>query len=142
MEPISLITTAVGVITQAAITIKGAKSLLDKYGDTAVKIGKSIFGRVSERLEENEKTRATMPYFEADPEERQQVITDALATLISQDEAFREELERLVSEYQQAVPVEALEETRGSVHVKVSIGGNVTNSSINTAGRDINLPNG
>ena len=144
MDPMTLITTAVGVLTQAAITIKGAKSLLDKHGVTAVQIGKAIFGKVTQRVEDDSATRGTMHYFEVNPQQepRQQAITDALTTLINQDEGFRTELEQLVSEYQQAVPADALAETMGSVNIKVNIGGNVTNSQIYTAGGDINVPNG
>ena len=100
MDPISLITTTVGVLTQAAITFKGAKSLLDKYGDKAVQIGKAIFGKVSQRVEDDSATHGTMPFFEANPEQepRQQAITDALSTLVAQDEQFRNELEQLVLE--------------------------------------------
>ncbi len=144
MDPITLITIAVGVLTQAAITIKGAKSLLDKHGDTAVQIGKSIFGKVKQRVEDDAKTKPTMPFCEADPEQElsQQAITNALTTLVTQDDQFRKELEQLILEYQQAVPDGALEETQGSVNVKVNIGGNVTNSRVYTAGGDVNVSNG
>ena len=144
MDPISLITTTVGVLAQAAITIKGAKSLLDKYGDKAVQIGKAIFGKVSQRVEDDSATQGTMSYFKANPEQesRQQAITDALTKLVGQDESFRKELEQLVLQYQQAIPSGALEETKGSVNVKVNIGGDVTNSHVYTAGGDINVSNG
>ena len=51
MEPVTLVTTTVGVLAQAALVLKGAKSLLDKYGDDALRFGKSIFEFVKKHLE-------------------------------------------------------------------------------------------
>lgn len=141
MEPVTLVTTTVGVLAQAALVLKGAKSLLNKYGDDALRIGKSIFEFVKKHLEDNKETEGEMEYFAKNPEQekRQQAIADSLAALVEQNEAFRKELEKLVTEYQQAVPAEAVEETKASVKVEVKIGGDVIRSRVYTAGRDITI---
>ena len=139
MEPVTLVTTTVGVLTQAALVLKGAKSLLDKYGDDALRVGKAIFEFVRTRFEDNEGTEGEIEYFAKNPEQekRQQAIADSLAALVEQNEVFRQELENLVTEYQQAVPAEAVEETTTSVKVEVKIGGDVKRSKVFVAGRDI-----
>jgi hypothetical protein len=141
MEPVTLVTTTVGVLTQAALALKGAKSLLDKYGDDALRVGKTIFELVRKHFEENEETEGEIEYFAKNPEQekRQQAIADSLAALVEQNEAFRQELEKLVTEYQQTVPAKAVEETTTSVKVEVKIGGDVRDSEVYTAGRDITI---
>lgn len=144
MEPVTLVTTTVGVLTQAALVLKGAKSLLDKYGDDALRIGKSIFELVKRHFEDNKETEGEIEYFAKNPEQekRQQAIADSLAALVEQKEAFRKELENLVTEYQQVVPAEAVEETKTSVKVEVKIGGDVIGSRVYTSGRDITITDG
>lgn len=139
MEPVTLVTTTVGILTQAALLLRGAKSLLDKYGNDAVRAGKSIFEFVRRHFEDNKETEGEIEYFAKSPEQkkRQQVIADSLAALIEQNQAFRKELERLVVEYQQVVPTEAIEETTMSVKVEVKIEGDVRNSGVFVAGHDI-----
>ena len=141
MEPVILVTTTVGVLTQAALVLKGAKSLLDKYGDDAIRVGKAIFEFVRTRFEDNEETEGEIEYFAKNPEQekRQQAIADSLAALVEQNEVFRQELENLVTEYQQAVPAKAVEETTMSVNVQVKIGGKVVRSKVITAGRDVTI---
>lgn len=141
MEPVTLVTTTVGVLTQVALVLKGAKSLLDEYGDDAVQVGKDIYEFVKEHLEGKEETEGEIDYFATNPdqEKRQQAIADSLAALVEQNEAFRNELEKLVAKYQQVVPAEVVEETTTSVNVEVKIGGDVKRSKIITAGGDVTI---
>lgn len=138
MEPVTLVTTVVGVLSQVALALKGAKSILDKYGDDALQIGKQIYQFVQTQFENDEETKGEVEYFSMNPEQekRQQAMADSLAVYIQQNEEFRKELEKLIVDYQEAVPNKAIEETIKSITVDVKIG-NVTDSNINIAGGDI-----
>ena len=144
MEPVTLVTTAVGVLTQAALAFKGAKSLVDKYGDEAINAGRAIFEFVKEHLDSKKETEGEVDYFAKNPEQekRQQAIADSIAAWVQQNEAFRQELEELVAEFQQVVPAEVVEETTTSVNVRVKIGGDVKRSKIITAGGDVTVTEG
>lgn len=140
MEPVNLITIVVSVLSQVVLLSKGAETFIKSYGDDAIRIGKQIYNLVKSQLESKAETQGEFSYFEGNPEQekRQQAIADSLSNLVEENEVFRKELERLVTQYEQIMPQEAVEEIRKSVQIKFKVGGDFS-GSMYVAGRDINV---
>ena len=63
MDTTTIVTSTVAILTQTALVLKGAKSLLDEYGEDVKDVGKQILTTVRNWFGKSEETSGEIEYF-------------------------------------------------------------------------------
>lgn len=139
MDTTTLVVSTIAILTQTASILKSTKSLLKEYGPDLKAVGEKFWVTVRKKFSKTDETAGEIDYFLIDPQQkkRQQIILDSLTQFVESDLEFRAELENLLQQYESLAPSDVKNELHEMVRINTEIGGNVKNSRIYSAGRDV-----